>query len=135
MKKDITVPEVKNVHIVAINEWSSDFDANVWYVYLLNASDTVIEMPMVVSKAQGMVGNEERITSSLRHSYKEVAPFNAIRVEMMTTDVLVLENIFQVTYFSENQLFEKKFIFKANTINETNQVEIKSIMAKGIFAE
>lgn len=39
MKKDIIIPPVKDVYIVAIQEWNDDFMENSWYVYLLNDTD------------------------------------------------------------------------------------------------
>jgi hypothetical protein len=33
MKKDI-IPEVENVFIAAVQEWSDDFMEKVWYAYL-----------------------------------------------------------------------------------------------------
>ncbi len=134
MKKDIVIPEVKNVHIIAIYEWNNDIEANTWFVYLLNTLDTPIEMVMIVSKAQGVIDNEERVTSALRHSYKEVSPFTAVRIEMLTTNVLELENIFNVSYFIGNQMFDKKFVFPTQSIQEKNQVPVEALMTKGIFA-
>lgn len=134
MKKDIIVPEVKNVDIIAINEWSADFEANVWYVYLLNTLDTSIEMILVTSKAEGIINNETQNTSSLRHSYNEVSPHTAIRIEMLTEEVLALTNIFQVSYFYENQVYDKKFTFAPNAIQLKDQVNIDALMTKGIFA-
>lgn len=135
MKKDIVIPEVKDIHVVAINEWSEDFGKDMWYVYLLNAGEQTIEMPIVVSQASGKVNNQEKKTASLRHTYKEVAPFNAIRLEILTADLLELNNHFQVTFFKGNQLYDKKYIFKARSISVKKQVDIEAIQAKGIFAQ
>ncbi|MCB9427150.1 MAG: hypothetical protein H6584_09040 [Flavobacteriales bacterium] len=135
MKKDIVIPEVKDIHVVAINEWSEDFGKDMWYVYLLNASEQTIEMPIVVSQASGKVNGEEKKTASLRHTYQEVAPFNAIRIEILTNELLELNNNFQVTFFQNNQLYDKKYIFKAKSISLKKQVAIEAIQAKGIFAQ
>ena len=55
MKKDIIIPEVENVFLAAVQEWSDDFMEKVWYVYLVNDSDFLIESVMVVSKAFGTI--------------------------------------------------------------------------------
>jgi hypothetical protein len=38
-EKDIIIPEVENVFIAAVQEWSDDFMEKVWYAYLVNDSD------------------------------------------------------------------------------------------------
>jgi hypothetical protein len=50
MRKDIIIPEVENVFVAAVQEWSDDFMEKVWYAYLVNDSDFLIESVMVVSK-------------------------------------------------------------------------------------
>jgi hypothetical protein len=135
MKKDIVIPEVKDVYMVAIYDWNNDFNQWDWYVYLINTTDEPLEMPMVVSQAQGIINGEMRLTSELRHSFKEVKPHTAIRVEYLTPDVLVLQNEFFVTFFLNGKLFDKKYIFLAGSINETALIPLPEIDKKGILAQ
>jgi len=58
MKADITIPEVENVFLAAIPEWSDDFMEKVWNVYLVNDSDFDLDGVMVVSKAAGTIDGE-----------------------------------------------------------------------------
>jgi hypothetical protein len=37
--EDIIIPEVENVFVAAVQEWSDDFMEKVWYAYLVNDSD------------------------------------------------------------------------------------------------
>ena len=74
MKKDIIIPEVENVYVVAIKEWNEDFGENSWYAYLLNNTSEKLEMAMVVSNAEGIINNEERKTGSFRHAFAEILP-------------------------------------------------------------
>ena len=39
MKKDIIIPEVENVFMAVVQEWSDEFMEKVWYAYLVNDSD------------------------------------------------------------------------------------------------
>ena len=75
MKKDIIIPEVENVFFAAVQEWSDDFMEKVWYAYLVNDSDFLIESVMVVSKAFGTIDGEMKKTSLLRHAFAENAHF------------------------------------------------------------
>ena len=133
MKKDIIIPEVENVFLAAVQEWSDDFMEKVWYAYLVNDSDFLIESVMVVSKAFGTIDGEMKKTSLLRHAYVEVQPVSVVKIEMMEKSVLVLNNEFMVTFFIGNKLYDKKFIFKANSINEEATEEVPILFVEGII--
>ncbi|GGA69647.1 hypothetical protein GCM10008015_07960 [Flavobacterium palustre] len=133
MKKDITIPEVENVFIAAVQEWSDDFMEKVWYAYLVNDSDFNIESAMVVSKAFGTIDGEMRKTSILRHAFVEVPAVSVIKIEMIEKSLLALNNEFMLTYFIGNTLYDKKFIFKANSINENNTEEVPILFVDGVI--
>jgi len=135
MKKDIIIPEVENVYIVAIKEWNEDFGENSWYAYIFNNSSEKLEMAMVVSSASGMINNEERKTGSFRHAFNEVLPESAIKVELLENNVLQLNNHFMLTYFLNGKLYDKNFIFEANSINEENTTELHSINRLGVIGK
>lgn len=133
MKKDIIIPEVENVFVAAVQEWSDDFMEKVWYAYLINDSDFLIESVMVVSKAFGTIDGEMKKTSLLRHAFVEVPPVSAVKIEMLEKSVLVLNNEFMVTFFIGNKLYDKKFIFKANSINEKEMEEVPLLFVDGVI--
>ena len=108
MKKDIIIPEVENVFLAAVQEWSDDFMEKVWYVYLVNDSDFLIESVMVVSKAFGTIDGEMKKTSLLRHAFVEVPAVSVVKIEMIEKSVLVLNNEFMLTFFMGNKLYDKK---------------------------
>ena len=47
MRKDIEIPKVTQVHIVAVHEWDKDFLAQNWFVYLVNESNKTLETTLV----------------------------------------------------------------------------------------
>uniref|UniRef100_UPI00404A7CA7 hypothetical protein n=1 Tax=Flavobacterium sp. TaxID=239 RepID=UPI00404A7CA7 len=133
MKADIIIPKVENVHIVAIQEWSDDFQENCWYAYLLNATNEPLEMAMVVSRAYGLINGEERNTMSLRHAFAKVEPQTAIRIEFLENKVLELNNEFLLSYFLGNKMYDKKFIFHANSINVNAQTDLPVLNKQGVL--
>ncbi|HLV47206.1 MAG TPA: hypothetical protein VKY32_09225 [Flavobacterium sp.] len=135
MKKDIEIPQVKDVHIVAIREWNDDFMENSWYAYLLNDTDKKLDLAMVVSDAYGTINGEERKTATFRHAFKEVAPKTAVKIELLENNVLQLNNEFRLSYFINEKLFDKKFIFEANSITENALIDLPAIPRTGIFAQ
>lgn len=133
MKADITIPEVENVFLAAISEWSDDFMEKVWNVYLVNDSDFNLDGVMVVSKAFGTLDGEMKKTALLRHAYVQVPSVSVVKVEMIEKSVLALNNEFMVTYFIGNTLYDKKFIFRKNTINEEATEEVPILFVEGVI--
>ena len=72
-------------------------------------------------------------TSLLRHAFVEVPAVSVVKIEMIEKSVLVLNNEFMLTFFMGNKLYDKKFIFKANSINETNVEEVPILFVDGII--
>ena len=133
MKKDITIPEVENVFLAAVQEWSDDFMDKVWFVYLVNDSDFDIDNVMVVSKAFGTLNGEMKKTSLLRHAFVQVPAVSVVKVEMIENRVLALNNEFMLTYFIGNTLYDKKFIFKANFNAQSETEEVPILFIDGVI--
>lgn len=133
MKKDIVIPEVENVFIAAVQEWSDDFMEKVWYAYLVNDSDFLIENVMIVSKAFGIINGEMKKTSLLRHAFVSVPSVSVVKIEMVEKSVVTLNNEFMVTFFISDKLYDKKFIFRANSINETDTEEVPILFVAGVI--
>jgi hypothetical protein len=133
MKKDIIIPLVENVFIAAVQEWSDDFMEKVWYAYLVNDSDFNLEGVMVVSKAFGTIDGEMKKTSLLRHAFVEIPAVSVVKIEMIEKSVLTLNNEFMVTYFIDGRLYDKKFIFKAKSVNESEMEEVPILFVDGVI--
>ena len=132
MKKDLIIPVVENVFLAAVQEWSDDFMEKVWFAYLVNDSDFLLEGVMIVSKAFGTINGEMKKTSLLRHAFLEVEPVSVKKIEMIYKDVLVLNNEFMITYFIDGTLYDKKFIFKANSITPDYVEEVPILFVDGV---
>ena len=135
MKKDIIIPEVKNVYVAAVKEWNEDFQENSWYAYLVNDTDVNLEMAIVVSKAYGLINGEQRKTAVFRHAFNEVPAKTFIKIELLENNVLQLNNEFIVSYFIENKLYDKSFVFRTNTINDKATTDIPVMNKKGILVK
>ena len=133
MKKDITIPDVENVFVAAVQEWSDDFMEKVWFIYLVNDSDFNLDSVMVVSKAFGTIDGEMKKTSLLRHAFVEIPAVSVVKVEMLEKSVTTLNNEFMVTFFIGNTLYDKKFTFNANSISENNVEEVPILFVDGVI--
>ncbi len=131
MKKDIEIPIAKDVYVAIVREWNDGFLAKEWNAYVLNNRNSQIDMVLVVSK--GFDGN--RKTSTMRHGIGIVAAKSFEKIEFVQEEVLSLNNEFFVTYYADNKLYEKRFLFEKNTVNERSLQTIPLIDKEGIWAK
>ena len=131
MKKDIEVPKVEKVHVAAVREFNKDFRVDEWNTYIINNKNVSIEMILIVAK--GYDGTKE--TSVMRHKLEKLPPHSFAKIEFIQDEVLGLNNEYQVTFFAENKMFEKTFLFKKNSVSEEKQKELPIIPKMGILAE
>ncbi len=131
MKKDIEIPIAKEVYVAAVHEWNEDFLSKDWNAYIINNRVTQIDMVLIVSKGY----DGERKTSLMRHAIGVVDAKSFQKIELIQEDVLSLNNEFFVTYYADNKIYEKRFVFKKNTVNESSLLDIPLIEKEGIFAK
>ena len=131
MKKDIEIPKVEKVYVAAVREFNKEFQAEEWNAYIINNKNVSIEMILVVAK--GYDGTKE--TSVMRHKLEKLLPHSFAKIEFIQDEVLGLNNEYQVTFFSDNKMFEKSFLFKKNSVKEELQKDIPLIPKLGILAE
>lgn len=131
MKKDIEIPIVKDVHIAIIQKWDNNMLNKNWYAYLINNRNTTIELALIVSKGY----NETKKTAVFRHNLGTLEVKSFKKIENLQEELFALNNEFFLTFFSDNKLYEKKFLFKENTINQKNTTTILLINKEGFLAD
>jgi len=132
MKKDIKIPTIEGVYMAITHEFNKIFKTNDWNAYLINDKDEPIEMILIVS--HGYDG--ETKTSTMRHKLESLPAKSGAKIELMQDEVLKLNNEFRLTFFANNVLFDKTFLFKKNTIKESTLRTIKILENKrGIIAK
>lgn len=131
MKKDIEIPVAKDVHVAVVREWNDEFLSKDWNAYLINNRANGIEMTIVVSKGF----DDDTKTSTMRHGIGVVEAKSFKKIEFLQDEVLALNNEFFVTFFAENKLFEKRFLFPKHSISEKHLTNIPIIDKEGILSE
>lgn len=131
MKKDIEIPIAKDVHVAIAQEWNQEFSSKDWKAYIINDRATAIEMVMVVSK--GFKGDKK--TSTMRHAIGIVNSKSFEKIEVVQEDVLAFNNEFFVTYYADNKLYEKRFLFESNTVTSANLKTIPILDKEGVLAK
>ena len=131
MKKDIIIPEVSGIEMAIVYEYNNIYDTNDWNVYLVNNSDARLEMVVIVSKGYG----NKKISSVMRKKIDVLDANSFAKVEWMQPELFKITNLFQVTFFINNRLYDKAFTFKENTIKEGGLRMISEIKKRGILAK
>ncbi|MFL5764787.1 MAG: hypothetical protein ACJ77K_12660 [Bacteroidia bacterium] len=132
MKKDIQPPEVEDIAVAIIKELN-ELNETEWNVYLLNLKKQKIEGVLVSSHGYGMHNNEEVKTSTLRHFLDEVEPKSFVKFEPIQENLFGLNNEYWVSFFLDNVMYDKKYIFLPESINEENFILVPYINKKGVL--
>jgi hypothetical protein len=132
MKKDIEFPKVTGVSIAVVKRHVIDNEYE-WLVFLLNQNDFQLENAMVCSKGYGILEGEKRASSTLRHGFPLIESQSATFIELMSPEVFQLANEYWISYFVDNQLFDKKFVFVPESIIDDYLVTVPILKEKGIL--
>ncbi|WP_438973634.1 hypothetical protein [Polaribacter sp.] len=130
MKKDIQIPKVEGVEVAVIYEYNDLYKTDDWNVYIINKKADDLEMLVIVS--QGF--SDTKTTSLLRKKLEKLPANSFAKIELIQPELFKLNNRFQVTFFEGNTLYEKTFLFKANTIKEDVLRMIPELNKRGILA-
>ncbi len=131
MKKDIEIPIAKDVHVAIVHEWNEEYLSKDWNTYVLNNRTTPIDMVLIVSKGY----DGDRKTSIMRHAIGAVEAKSFEKIEMLQEDLFALNNEFFVTYYADNKIYEKRFLFEKNSISKKELSTIPLLEKDGIFAK
>lgn len=133
MKKDIHDPQVEDIAIAAIPEDNEESGEKDWYIFLINKKDVPIENVLVSSKGYGEVDDKKVETSELRH-YVESIPANGFaKIEPIMPDLFGISNQYWVSFYIDRQIFDKKYVFVAESIQESNLTEVPLVGEKGVL--
>ncbi|GLB52712.1 hypothetical protein NBRC110019_17520 [Neptunitalea chrysea] len=131
MKKDIEIPKVSGVYVAIAHEWNEEFLGKNWNAYIINDTDQPIETCLIVSKGY----DGETKTATFRYLIEKVEPKEYAKIELVQEEVLKLTNEFYVTFFAEGKLFEKKYIFRKNTVNEHVMIPLPLMDVEGVLCK
>lgn len=135
MREDIEIPKVENIAVAVIKEWNEEKTHEIYNVYLINLKKNLIKNTMVSSKGYGrneMTGEEVK-TSVLRHFIGDLDGKSFAKIEPIMEEVFGINNEYWVSFFENNTLFDKKYIFLAESITDENMITVPIINKKGVM--
>lgn len=131
MKKDIQIPEVKEVYIAAVQEPHPEFKILDWNIYLINNQPEPIEMVIVVSK--GFLN--EKTTAQTRHQIKVLPAKSYTKIEWFQDDLLSINNSYSVSFFKDEKIYHRDFILNSQTVKPEALCVIPVMTVNGVLAE
>ena len=131
MKKDIQIPKVNDVYIAIVKEFNDTHKTEDWNVYIINDKDVDLEIVIIVTKGY----NATKITSTFRKRIDILPRKSYAKIEMIQEGLFALNNEFKVSFFVENKMFDKTYLFRKNTINEKALQSIPLIESRGVLVK
>ena len=119
MLKDIPNLVVEKIVIAIVRELNDEGEM-IWNSYIINLYDQVINNVLVSSKGYGNFEGRDVKTSVLRHLIGNIDPHDYARIEPIMDNLFGLSNEFWVSFYLDKHIYDKKYVFLPETINESN---------------
>lgn len=132
MKKDLPKNIVEDISIAVVLENDTP-EARVWNVYLINEKNTPLTNVLVSSKGYGTKDGKEVKTTTLRHFIGDVNASDAVKIEAIDTEVFGLTNEYWLSYYIDNTIYDKKYIFLPESIVDENMSKVPVVNKPGII--
>lgn len=134
MKEELLGPKVENVGVAVIQSINDNKEKE-YTVYLISLRDDIMEGIIVASTGYGenTVTGEKIKTSTLRHGIEVLLPNEIAKIEPIMPNVLGLSNEYWVSFWIEDVLYDKRFVFPAESLIEENFKYLEAFKRKGVL--
>ena len=130
MKKDIKIPEVKDIYVAAVLEFNEEYKTHDWNIYLINDGSQPIETVLIVTQGY----DEKDMTAPFRKTITFVPAKGFAKIEFIEESVFKLDNFFSTTYFIGNKMYDRRFELPRHSIKEVNAVVLPVMNKEGVLA-
>ena len=134
MKKDIPPLIAEGIAIAVVKE-NNELGEFEWNVYLLNRKKIAIENILISSRGYGEKENQKVETSQLRHFIEILPPESFQKIEPIIEEVFGISNQYWISFYQDEKLYDKKYIFLAESINDANFTTIPLVNKPGVMIE
>ncbi len=132
MKKDLPENIVEDISIAVVLENATP-ESKLWNVYLINLKNEPIKTVLISSKGYGQKDGGDVKTSILRHSIGDIAAHDYALIELIDERVFGLTNEYLLSYYINDQIYDKKFIFLPESIVESNLIRVPILNKPGVM--
>ena len=134
MREELLGPKVEGVAVAIVKEIGEE-NQPIYNSYLLNLRDDIMEGVIITTCGYGenITTGEKINTSTLRHCLEILLPDEAAKIEPIMEDVFGLNNEFWVSFWVNDVMYDKKFVFFPESIQEKNMKLIPKLGLKGVM--
>jgi hypothetical protein len=134
MKEELLGPKVENVGVAVIQSINEEKEKE-YTVYLISLRNDIMEGIIVSSTGYGenTTTGEKIKTSTLRHGIEVLLPNEIAKIEPIMPDVFGLSNEYWVSFWVEDVLYDKRFVFPAESLIEENFKFLDAFKRKGVL--
>lgn len=134
MREELKGPLVEKVG-VAVIQMENELKEKLYEVYLLNLKEEIIEGIIITCKGYGenAVTGEKVKTATTRHSLEILLPNEAAKIEPIMEEVFGIANEYWVSFWINDTMYDKKFVFVPESISEKNMKKIPLLGEKGVM--
>jgi hypothetical protein len=131
MKLSELIPKVEGIELAVLLE----NDTPEYAVYLHNAKEDIIEGIIITSVGYGEnpATGEKIKTATLRHSLEVMLPNEVAKIELIVSEVFGLYNEYWVSFWINEELFDKKFLFLPDAIHTDKLTMLDSFGKLGVL--
>lgn len=131
MRKDIKFEEVKDIAVAVVRE--HDGISYHWNVFLLNLKNVPVKNVLINSRGYGTEGKAGLKTGTLRFFFEEIGPKDYVLIEPIMENVFSLNNEYWVSFYINDEIQDKQFIFLPDSIVSENFVNIPLLDKQGVM--
>ena len=118
------------MYIAVVREYNEVYRVYDWNAYIINYKSVALDMVIVVTKGS----SGDKITTTFRKKIDALPAKSFAKIEMIQEAVLSMNNVFNLSFFEDNKLFEKSFEFQKNSIHKQALKDIPLMSMKGVLA-
>lgn len=133
MIKDIPNFKVEDIALAAIPTPNAEGGDDEWYIYLINKKNVPLENVLISSKGYGILNKDKVETSELRHYVEVIPAMGFAKIETIMPELFAISNQYWVSFYIGKEIFDKKYVFVAESIQTSNLTDVPIIGKKGVL--
>lgn len=132
MKKDLPENIVEDISI-AVSLEDETPETKIWRVYLINQKNETLRNVLVTSKGYDRSEGKDIKTSILRHFLGDVEGRSSALIEPIDDALFGLTNEYWLSYYIDDVIYDKKFIFLPESIVDSNFIKLPLLNKPGVL--
>ncbi|MCG8307824.1 MAG: hypothetical protein MI975_10580 [Cytophagales bacterium] len=130
MKGDLKIPKVTGVEVAVVKRENDD---ELWDVIIINRNSYPLNHVLITSKGYGSINGIKQQTTTFRYLIDHLGPNSYTKIEPIQNSVFHLTNEYWVSYYLHEEIYDKKYIFLPESIQQKYVAAIPGFDLKGVL--